>query len=115
VLVVDKTKDIGILKAIGMNSRQIRNIFTCEGLIIGGSGTVLGTAGGIGLCLLLKKYQFIRLPQDIYYIDKLPVAIELWPDIILIVLAAMAITMVSTIYPASKASGLKPVEALRYE
>ncbi|MFA5155791.1 MAG: ABC transporter permease [Candidatus Omnitrophota bacterium] len=115
VLVVDKTKDIGILKSIGMSSSQIRNIFTLEGFIIGGLGTFLGAAGGIGLCSLLKKYQFIKLPQDIYYIDRLPVAIELWPDIALIVLAAMVITMISTIYPAAKAAGLKPVEALRYE
>lgn len=115
VLVVDKTKDIGILKALGMNTRQIKNIFTYEGIIIGALGTFFGALGGIVLCVLLKKYQFIKLPQDIYYIDRLPVSIELWPDIILIVIAAMIITLVSTIYPACKAAGLKPVDALRYE
>ena len=115
VLVVEKTRDIGILKAIGMTSGRIRKIFTYEGLIIGILGIFLGTAGGIALCGLLEKYQFIKLPQDIYYIDKLPVSIEFWPDIVLIVLAAMVITLISTIYPASKAAKLKPVEALRYE
>ncbi len=115
VMVVEKTKDIGILKTIGMTSPQIRRIFTYEGLIIGGLGTFLGTAGGILLCGLLKKYQFIKLPQDIYYIDRLPVNIDFWPDISLVILAAMFITLVATIYPAAKASGLKPVEALRYE
>ena len=115
VMVVEKTRDIGILKAIGMTSVRIRKIFTYEGLIIGALGTFSGTVGGIVLCGLLKKYQFIKLPQDIYYIDKLPVSIEFWPDIILIILAAIAITLISTIYPASKAAKLKPVEALRYE
>lgn len=115
VMAVEKTRDIGILKAIGMSRRGIRNIFTCEGFIIGTLGTVLGAVSGIILCLALKKYQFIKLPQDIYYIDRLPVSVELWPDIILIVAAAMVITLVSTIYPAAKASRLKPVEALRYE
>lgn len=115
VLVVDKTKDIGILKTIGMNARQIRNIFIYEGAIIGLLGIFFGSVGGITLCVLLKKYQFIELPQDIYYINKLPVYIELWPDIGLIVLAAIAITLISTIYPSIKAAGLKPVEALRYE
>ena len=115
VLVVDKTKDIGILKALGMSSRNIRRIFTYEGLIIGGLGTFLGAAGGISLCLLLKKYQFIKLPQDIYYINRLPVAIELWPDVVVIVISALAITLVSTLYPADKAARLEPVEALRYE
>ena len=115
VMVIEKTKDIGILKALGMTSSAIRKIFTYDGLIIGSLGTLSGALGGILLCGLLKKYQFIKLPQDIYYIDRLPVAIEFWPDIVLIILSAMAITLVSTIYPANKASSLKPVEALRYE
>jgi len=115
VMVVEKTKDIGILRAIGMTAAQIRNIFTYEGLMIGGLGTFFGASGGLILCGLLKKYQFIKLPQDIYYINKLPVAIEFWPDIVLIVISAMAISLIATIYPALKAASLKPVEALRYE
>ncbi|MDD5729875.1 MAG: ABC transporter permease [Candidatus Omnitrophica bacterium] len=115
VMVVEKTKDIGVLKAIGMNARMIRNIFTLEGLIIGFSGTLLGTAFGVFLCALLKKYQFIKLPQDIYYIDRLPVSIEVWPDMVLIIAASFLITLVSTVYPAIKAARLGPVEALRYE
>jgi len=115
VLVVDKTKDIGILKSIGMTSRDIKMIFTIQGLIIGFLGIFLGLGGGVLLCGLLKKYQFIKLPQDIYYIDRMPVSIELWPDITLVILAAIFITLISTIYPASKAAQLKPIEALRYE
>jgi lipoprotein-releasing system permease protein len=82
--------------------------------LIGTLGTLSGVFGGLFLCGLLAKYQFIKLPQDIYYIDKLPVAIE-WRDILLVILAAMAITLLSTLYPAHKASRLEPVEALRYE
>ncbi|MBU1090652.1 MAG: ABC transporter permease [Candidatus Omnitrophica bacterium] len=115
VMVVEKTKDIGILKTIGMTSASIRKIFTLQGLLIGSIGTFLGVIGGLILCALLKKYQFIKLPQDIYYIDRLPVSIQLWPDIILIILAAMFIVLISTIYPAAKAAQLKPVESLRYE
>jgi lipoprotein-releasing system permease protein len=115
VMVVEKTKDIGILKAIGMSSAGIRRVFTLEGLIIGISGIFFGTFGGVGLCLLLKKYQFIKLPQDIYYIERLPVSIEVWPDIAVVILAALMITLISTVYPASKAARLKPVDALRYE
>jgi len=115
VTVVEKTKDIGIFKAIGMTGSDIRKIFTYLGVSVGIIGTTLGMLGGFLLCWLLKKYQFIKLPQDIYYLDKLPVSIQLWPDIALIAAAALAITLVSTIYPAAKAAGLKPVEALRYE
>jgi lipoprotein-releasing system permease protein len=69
---------------------------------------------GLGLCLLLKKYQFIELPQEVYYINKLPVALE-WRDISLIIAAAILISFLSTIYPASRAAKLSPVDALRYE
>lgn len=115
VMVVEKTKDIGILKALGMNQDRVRNIFTYQGMIIGACGTVLGASSGIILCTFLKKYQFIKLPKDIYYIDRLPVQIQFWPDVILIVGVAMLIALIATVYPARKAAGLKPVEALRYE
>ncbi len=115
VTVVEKTKDVGILKSLGMNAAQIRRIFTYEGLIIGAGGTLLGTAGGILLCFLLEKYHFIKLPADVYYIDTLPVALTLWPDLVLIVGSALAITLLATVYPAMKAAQLRPVEALRYE
>lgn len=115
VMVTEKIKDIGILKAVGMSSGSIKRIFTLEGLLIGLFGVILGLAAGLTSCLLLNKYQFIKLPADIYYIDHLPVSLEWWPDILVIILSAMAIAFISTLYPAHKAAGLNPVEALRYE
>jgi lipoprotein-releasing system permease protein len=115
VMVVQKTKDIGILKAIGMSRKRIRSIFTYEGLAIGLIGTILGVAVGWLLCFLLKRYQFIKLPADIYYLDHLPVSLSFWPDVALIISAALLITVLSTIYPALRAGRLNPVEALRYE
>lgn len=114
VMVVEKTKDIGVLKALGATQKSIRSIFTWGGILIGFGGTLLGIAGGVALCVLLKKYQFIQLPKDIYYIDRLPVAMR-WEDIALIAASALAITFLATVYPSYKAARLSPVDALRYE
>ena len=114
VTVTSKVKDIGILKAIGVPKSSIRKIFTLQGISLGVMGTFWGVVGGAGLSFLLKKYQFIKLPQDIYYIDHLPVLVQL-SDILAIVGAALVISYLATIYPAGKAADLEPVDALRYE
>ena len=100
--------------AIGASRKMIRTIFTLQGLAVGLMGVFWGFTMGVGLSLLLKKYHFIELPQDIYYIKYLPVLIQA-SDVGFIVGAAMVITYVATVYPAFKASRLEPVEALRYQ
>ncbi len=114
MMVMEKTKDIGILKTIGATSHSIRMIFTMVGLFIGTMGTMLGTAAGLFCAYLLKTYEFIKLPEDVYYISKLPVRIESI-EVIWIVAAAIFISFCATFYPAYQASKLNPVEALRYE
>ncbi len=114
VTVTSKIKDIGILKSIGVPKAAIKRIFILKGILIGGIGTFWGLVGGVGLSLILKKYQFIKLPQEIYYIDRLPVLLEL-SDLLIITGSALVISYLATIYPASKAGNLEPVEALRYE
>jgi len=114
MMVMEKTKDIGILKAIGATNRAIRKIFTFEGLILGSLGTAAGALGGVLLCHLLKTYEFINLPRDIYYIESLPVQMR-WLDSIIIVVSALVISLLATIYPAHQAVKLNPAETLRYE
>jgi len=114
MMILRKTKDIAILKSMGANTGSIIQIFLMNGLIIGAVGTSLGTLGGLILCELLKKYQFIKIPKDIYYLDTLPVQIE-GLDILFIVTAALAITILASVYPSWKAARQDPVEAIRYE
>lgn len=114
VMVTQKIKDIGILRSIGLTRGGIRNIFTLQGLFIGVSGTAIGVLMGVLGCLVLKKYQFIKLPQDIYYLDKLPVYLS-WQDAFYVSACAILITFIATVYPANKAANLNTVEALRYE
>jgi len=114
MLVMEKTKDIAVLKAMGATAKSIRRIFVLEGLIIGVLGTVLGLGSGLGLCALLARYKFIDLPVDIYALDTLPVQVE--PFMVALVgVSAVAISLVATLYPAHAAGRLDPVEALRYQ
>lgn len=114
LLVMDKTKDIGILKALGAQSRQIRNIFAISGTLVGIIGTIVGLVIGVGVVYILATYSIFDLPKDIYYFDKLPVYMS-FQDVALITISSLAITFCSTLYPAWMASWLHPVEALRYE
>ncbi len=114
MVVMEKTRDIAILKSMGATRRSIMKIFMIEGLVIGLVGTLLGLLGGYLLCKLLATYQFIELPRDVYYISTLPVKMEPL-DVTLIALAAIVISLVATVYPAWQASRLDPAEAIRYE
>ncbi len=114
MLVMEKTRDIAILRTMGASSRSIMRIFIYQGLFVGLVGTALGIASGSILCQLLARYKFIKLPPDVYYITTLPVRME-WFDIVLIALAAVVISFLATIFPSFQASKVNPVEALRYE
>jgi len=114
MMVIEKTRDIGILKSIGASSGSVGWVFTWQGLLIGVIGTALGLAGAWLVVWLLDTYHFIRLPSTIYYLDHLPVRIE-WTDWGMTVAAAMCISLLATVYPARQAARMNPVEALRYE
>ncbi len=112
--VIEKEREIAILKAMGATNRGIMKIFMLQGFLIGLIGTVLGIAGGYGLSYVLNTYQIIKLPPDIYYLSHLPVKMKLF-DFVVVSVSAILISFLSTIYPALQAAKLDPVEPLRYE
>ena len=114
MVVHDKTREIGILKAMGLRSSSVRNIFLVQGLVIGAVGTGLGLVLGFAGALALDKYKFIKLDPSVYFIDHLPVTTQ--PrDVILIVVASLLIAGLATLYPAMQAAKLYPVDAIRSE
>jgi lipoprotein-releasing system permease protein len=114
MVVVDRTREIGILKSMGMTDKQVLRVFVLQGLWIGVIGTGLGTALGFLLSWILDTYEIIQIPPDVYFVDRLPVSIHPM-DVGLIVGASVLVAFAATIYPALQASRLEPVEAIRHE
>ncbi len=114
MVVHDKVREIGILRTMGLRGSDITRIFMLQGVVIGLVGTSFGTAGGLALAWALETYEFITLPGDVYFIDRLPVSIDPL-DVGFIVAASLLISFLATLYPARQAAGYTPVEAIRHD
>ena len=113
MVVVNRTKEIGILKAMGLTRGDTLRAFMFKGLWIGTAGTTAGMALGLTLAFLIERYRLIPLRPDIYFVDRLPVALTLW-DVVWIGCISLAVPILATIYPARQAASLEPVEAIRH-
>ncbi len=114
MVVTDKTREIGILRAMGLTSSAIGRVFLIQGAVIGGVGTVIGLLAGLGVAYVVDTSGWIRINPAVYFIDHLPVHVEL-TDSLVVVLASLAIAVLATIYPSRSAAALTPVEAIRHE
>ncbi len=114
MMVMEKHRDIAILMSMGARAKQIRRIFVFEGAMIGAVGTIIGMTVGYTICYFADKYQWLRLDEQIYSISFVPFTTR-WVDGIWIAGAAMAVSLIATIYPARSATKIAPVESLRYE
>ncbi len=113
MMVMEKTKDIAILRALGSTRQSIKKIFVFQGMLIGIIGTTAGVVLGTALCFLQTKYKLIRLPGDVYYITALPVNLR-FTDVAMVAASTLIICFLATLYPAYQAARLNPVEAIRY-
>ena len=114
LLVMEKTRDIAILKTMGSSAASIRRIFMLQGLVIGTVGTIVGAAGGCGLIYILDRYKLISVPLDVSEISHVP--FRLLPlDFVVVVVSAILVCFVATIYPSRQAAKHDPAQALRYQ
>lgn len=111
MVVMEKSRDIAILKSMGATSRSIMKIFFIQGLVIAVTGTTLGVIGGLSLCELLSRYKFIELPSNVYPMTTLPIKV-LPMDVTIVAVSSIIITLLATLYPSWKASTVQPAEVL---
>jgi len=114
MVVLEKKRDIGVLKTLGAPPAQVRRIFILQGLWIGGAGTLAGLGSGLALCWMQLRYHLVRLPGDVYFLESLPVKVSA-EDVLLTAAGALAVSLLAAWYPAWWASGLKPQDAIRYQ
>src|SRR3989442_6147105 len=114
LLVMEKSRDIAILKTMGTYAARIMRIFMLQGLIIGVVGTTVGGIGGLALCWVLDRYKLIKIPMDVYQIAHVPFVVQPL-DFTVVIVSAIAISFLATVYPSRQASRLDPVQALRFE
>lgn len=114
MLVMEKRRDIGVLRAMGVTPRGIMRIFLLQGTLVGLAGTALGLLTGWAVSYALGRFELLHLPGEIYFIDTLPVKIE-WTDFAFVAAAATALCFIASLYPAWRAARLAPVESIRYE
>lgn len=114
MVVAEKTREIGILKAMGLRRGAIARVFLAQGAIIGLTGTLTGLVTGLAISLAVDAGKLIRIDPSIYFIDHLPVKIE-WLDVLVVVVGSLALAIAATIPPSRSASRLEPVDAIRYE
>ena len=114
MVVMERRKDIAILKSMGATHRAVGRIFVFQGALIGVVGTIVGVLGGLVGSLLLRRYQFIELPENVFYVNTVPVRLE--PEnFIVVATVSIIICVLATLYPARQAARLAPVEVIRYE
>jgi len=114
LLVMDKSRDIAILKTMGTSTRSVMAIFMLQGLIIGLVGTAVGAIGGVVATQVLDRYKLLQLPGDVYQVTYVPFTLDPL-DLVMVLLSAVAVCFVATIYPSRQASSVDPAQALRYQ
>ena len=114
LVVVERRADIAVLVALGARARGVTLVFMLEGAIVGAVGALAGVAAGLAACFAAERFHLVRLPADVYSLSAVPLHPHAW-DVLLPALAAFAVSLLATLYPARQAAHVRPAEVLRYE
>jgi len=114
MVVMEKRRDIAVLRSMGASKKSVRLIFLIKGWIIGAVGTALGVVFGLGVSFLIQRYQFIEIPKEVFGTSTVPVTISA-VYFVLVAAVSFLICVLASIYPARQAAKLDPVEVIRYE
>jgi lipoprotein-releasing system permease protein len=114
LVVVERRADIAVLVALGARARSVTLVFMIEGAVVGASGALAGIATGLAACFAADRFNLVRLPADVYSLSAVPLHPHAW-DVLLPALAAFAVSLLATVYPARQAARVRPAEVLRYE
>jgi lipoprotein-releasing system permease protein len=114
LMVSEKRREIGVLRALGASRGSIMLVFVAEGVLIGAVGTLVGTVLGAAIGWVQQTYEVVKIPGDVYQLSSLPMRVH-GPDLLLFAVSALVISLLATLYPSRQAARLNPVEVLRYE
>ena len=114
MIIIDKTRQIGILKSLGLSKRKINQVFLIKGLIIGLAGSVIGSFFALLIAFLQNNYKLIKVPEDVYFMDFIPLDVNIY-DILIVSIAVSIVCVLASLWPSFRAGKIKPSNALKYE
>ena len=113
-IIIDKTRQIGILKSLALSKRKINEVFLIKGLIIGLAGSLIGSLFSLSIAFLQNNYKLIKVPEDVYFMDFIPLDVNIY-NILIVFITVSIVSVLASLWPSLRAGKIEPSKALKYE